>query len=373
MTSTTSSSPFSSAVPPTVRGLGVPAAGLAPDAGEPEPGEWDEMWLMQLTNAERARLQENGVPTPIVGRVETLLETLDRQQTEGRGAEGRWALGCLLNRAAEGTAALDAILDILQQRLLPRGFVPLRRVPHSEQQRWSLFQWARNQRDILEGTLSRYLDVGMVPGDTALPAGEGHVAGAGAEVASPASVVGTQAAASTPVEAVSITPTSSARERCGGAAASSSSDCSSGFALNSDGELVSVHSMEDDRETPRGPPVPQYVGTLASALAGGLHGVWAEPADNTLSVEPGAASSGSQEASSSEASSAPGTVAGAPTSLTTEALALSGTTFSSSTFSTTFGASSSSCASSATCAITTSVSSPSFTTEVLRLDLAGGV
>ena len=278
MTSTTSSSPFSSAVPPTVRGLGVPAAGLAPDAGEPEPGEWDEMWLMQLTNAERARLQENGVPTPIVGRVETLLETLDRQQTEGRGAEGRWALGCLLNRAAEGTAALDAILDILQQRLLPRGFV-------------------RNQRDILEGTLSRYLDVGMVPGDTALPAGEGHVAGAGAEVASPASVVGTQAAASTPVEAVSITPTSSARERCGGAAASSSSDCSSGFALNSDGELVSVHSMEDDRETPRGPPVPQYVGTLASALAGGLHGVWAEPADNTLSVEPGAASSGSQEAS----------------------------------------------------------------------------
>ena len=143
--------------------------------------------------------------------------------------------------------------------------------------------------------MSRYLDMGMVP------AGEGHAAG---DDPSPTSVVGTEAAASTPGEVVSITPTTSAHERCGRTRETSSHDRSSDFALNSDGEQVSVHAVEEETETPRGPPPPQPVGSVASALAGGLHGVWMEPLDDAPPVDPEASSSSSSASSDHVASHA---------------------------------------------------------------------
>eukprot|EP00439_Symbiodinium_sp_Y106_P020438 s1847_g2.t1 len=155
----------------------LPNHGLFPEVSEPVAGEFDTVWMMQLTNSERALLQESGVPTATVSRMETVLETMDRQQAEGRGAEGRWALGCFLHRATDGLEALDRIVGVLQRRLLPRGYVPIRRVPHNEQLRWSLLQWGRNQRDILQGTLDRHLDVGLIPADSELAPGEGHVGG----------------------------------------------------------------------------------------------------------------------------------------------------------------------------------------------------
>ena len=277
-----------------------PNFGLFPVVRELEEGEMEETWLMQLTNSERATLQESGVPPATVARLDSMLDTMDRQQREGRGAEGRWALGCFLARASEGAEALDSVLGVLQRRLQPRGYFPIRRVPANEQMRWSLFQWARNHRDVVLGTLERHLDVGLVPGDSELPAGEGSMAasstGPGEEEASE---VATEAAPSTPREAVSLSPTSSAREgfgRDGGVASSSSSssDKTSDFAYNSDGELVSVHTAdgEDDAAEPRGPPPPQPVfpashgpvGSLSSALAGGLHGVWHEPEEVAVST-----------------------------------------------------------------------------------------
>ena len=143
--------------------------------------------------------------------------------------------------------------------------------------------------------MSRYLDMGMVP------AGEGHAAG---DDPSPTSVVGTEAAASTSGEVVSITPTTSAHERCGRTRETSSHDRSSDFALNSDGEQVSVHAVEEETETPRGPPPPQPVGSVASALAGGLHGVWMEPLDDAPPVDPEASSSSSSASSDHVASHA---------------------------------------------------------------------
>ena len=258
----------------------LPNHGLFPEVSEPVAGEFDTVWMMQLTNSERALLQESGVPTATVSRMETVLETMDRQQAEGRGAEGRWALGCFLHRATDGLEALDRIVGVLQRRLLPRGYVPIRRVPHNEQLRWSLFQWGRNQRDILQGTLDRHLDVGLIPADSELAPGEGHVGGGvESEAASPASLVATEAAPSTPAEVVSITPTTSMREGFGrGDVASSSSDHTSDVAVGLNGELVTLPSVEPDPDAaPRGPPPPQPVGTLASALDGGLHGVWFEP------------------------------------------------------------------------------------------------
>ena len=65
--------PPNSGLFPEVRELGV-------SAGE----EMEETWLMQLTNSERALLSESGVPTATVNRMETLLDTMERQQREGR-------------------------------------------------------------------------------------------------------------------------------------------------------------------------------------------------------------------------------------------------------------------------------------------------
>ncbi|CAE7542500.1 unnamed protein product [Symbiodinium sp. CCMP2592] len=213
-----------------------PNYGLFPAVRDLEPDELagDEVFMMQLTNSERALLQERGVPNSVVGRIETMLNTMDRQQQEGRGAEGRWALGCFLNRATEGLEAMEQAMSILQRRLLPRGYLPLRRVPRQEMMRWSLFQWARNQRVILEETLGRHLDVGLLPADSDMEPGEGHREG---EEPSPASVVATEAAPSSPREAVSITPTTSAREGFGRVTQSSSDERTSDFALNSDGEM----------------------------------------------------------------------------------------------------------------------------------------
>ena len=316
----------------------LPNYGLFPEVSEPEVGDVDAVWMMQLTNAERALLQESGVPPATVSRMETLLETMDRQQAEGRGAEGRWALGCFLHRAADGLEALDRIVGVLQRRLLPRGYVPIRRVPNNEQLRWSLFQWGRNQRDILQGTLDRHLDVGLIPADSDLAPGEGHVGGGMEDVdESPASLVATEAAPSTPAEAVSITPTTSMRERAGrGEVASSSSDHTSDVAVGSNGELVTLPTVEPDLEAaPRGPPPPQPVGTLASALEGGLHGVWYEPPvertedDASVDGEHEADSASSSSSSCSGPSAREGGNGGSPpasaTSTTTSTTTLSST------------------------------------------------
>ena len=287
--------PPNSGLFPEVRELGV-------SAGE----EMEETWLMQLTNSERALLSESGVPTATVNRMETLLDTMERQQQEGRGAEGRWALGCFLSRAAGGLEALDRVVGVLQRRLQPRGYWPVRRVPRSEQMRWQLFQWGRNQRDLLLGVFERHLDVGMVPDDTNLEAGEGHIGGE-PEASSPASLVATEAAPSTPGERDSITPTTSAREGFGRDTQASSSEGTSDRALNSEGELVSVPSVaEDPNLSPRGPPppLPVVTGTFESALAGGIHGVWVDPEDPHVASGDVASSSSSDSSASRESESA---------------------------------------------------------------------
>ena len=66
---------------------------------------------MQLTGAERATLEENGVPRQQTPRVETLLEPLDQHQVEDGGAEAPWALARLIQRAEEGFNAVGSISE----------------------------------------------------------------------------------------------------------------------------------------------------------------------------------------------------------------------------------------------------------------------
>ena len=48
-----------------------------------------------------------------------------------------------LQRANEAVDAMDTIVEILARRIIPRGYLPICRVPAREDARWRLFSWAR--------------------------------------------------------------------------------------------------------------------------------------------------------------------------------------------------------------------------------------
>ncbi|CAE7333994.1 unnamed protein product [Symbiodinium microadriaticum] len=125
--------------------------------------------FMQLRNSERARMQEAGVPASIIQRLETFLQQLDdRQELYGTGAEGRWAIQCMLRRAQEAEEALGSLLDVLADRLEPQGFWPIRRVPRTEGHRWVTFNWGRQLVPILVDCLQAHLDTRLQAEEAAL-------------------------------------------------------------------------------------------------------------------------------------------------------------------------------------------------------------
>ena len=151
---------------------------------------------MELSNAETAVLQEAAVPQQTLARLQGMMEMLDRHQAEGRGPEARWALGCLLRRLDEGTQALDAILGVLSRRLVPRGYLPVRRYPSAEGQRWHIYNWARNYCSDLVFVVERHLQTGLTPDDQHVPSEGDHSRPLRSR--SPQSVVASEAQASTP-------------------------------------------------------------------------------------------------------------------------------------------------------------------------------
>ena len=137
--------------------------------GEDLDLEEDLHSFMQLRNSERARMQEAGVPAGIIQRLEAFLQQLDdRQELYGTGAEGRWAVQCMLRRAQEAEEALGSILDVLADRLEPQGFWPIRRVPRTEGHRWVTFNWGRQLVPILVDCLQAHLDVRLQGEETAV-------------------------------------------------------------------------------------------------------------------------------------------------------------------------------------------------------------
>eukprot|EP00439_Symbiodinium_sp_Y106_P060929 s1821_g9.t1 len=280
-TSSTSSSPV------------LPNHGLFPVVGPAQPVT--DM-RMELTNAETAVLQEAAVPPQSLARLQSMMEMLDRHQAEGRGPEARWALGCMVRRLDEGTQALDAIRGVLSRRLVPRGYLPVRRYPVGESERWSIFNWARNYRDDFVFVLDRHLQTGMIPEDQNFPREFNEPRSSRAR--SSPSVVASEAQASSPREAVSITD-DAASERSEHASLSGSTEGqASGNSVNSDWALdengvLMQFAPAPPGVTPCGPPPPEPVNAsqtteslervaegetpLARALRGELLGVWREP------------------------------------------------------------------------------------------------
>ena len=124
-------------------------------------------WLMELTNSERARLQENGVPQGQISRIEQLLLSLDDHDSADLGPESRWGLGRLTQRLDEALGSLEAILEILLRRLRPRGHWPVTRIPTSEVMQLRMFRWAQNYGDIFQDTLRVHLHTPLQSIETA--------------------------------------------------------------------------------------------------------------------------------------------------------------------------------------------------------------
>ena len=283
-----------------------PNYGLGPDVHPVPPLQ--EM-RMELSNAEVATLQEAAVPQQTIRRLQAMMEALDRHQAEDRGPEARWALGCLLRRLDEGLQALDAALGVMARRLVPRGYLPVRRYPVDEGTRWHIYSWARAYRDDLSHILDRHLQTGLIPDDAVFPD-----SGRPIQAPSSPSVVASEAQASTPREAVSITddaasPDNDSSDESGEEEATQPS-LNSSWARNDTGQLVHVEPASPS-DLPRGPPpavpvnapvttadertgsnqaVSESTGEptqIERALRGELLGIWREPVTgeigNTLS------------------------------------------------------------------------------------------
>ncbi|CAE7039107.1 SSB, partial [Symbiodinium sp. CCMP2592] len=238
----------------------VPNAGLFPEVRPaPPPGNMS----MSMTGAERQRLSEQGVPRREVQRIADLLESMDRHQTAGTGPESRWALGCHIQRASEAIDALETITEILARRVVPRGYLPVRRVPAREDLRWRIFHWSRQGIDAYLNTASIHLNTPLQPGETEAQ---------GSDVVVP----------STPEDVVPTTPAGeeddenvadSSGHHGGDPALSGGVDgqavehmsdggpsMNSTWALNSQGDMIEILPADlPPGAQPRGPPPPQPV------------------------------------------------------------------------------------------------------------------
>ena len=70
-----------------------PNHGLFPDVRPIGSDDEASPWQLQLTGSERRHLQEAGLPTRALQRVEDLLQSLEDHQSADHGPEARWALG----------------------------------------------------------------------------------------------------------------------------------------------------------------------------------------------------------------------------------------------------------------------------------------
>ncbi|CAE7470277.1 unnamed protein product [Symbiodinium sp. CCMP2592] len=245
----------------------IPNAGLFPDVTPaPPPPVPPGDWMMSITNSEEATLLEAGIPRGQVDRVAALLASLDRHQAQGSGPESRWAIACLVRRIDEGQEALDRVRDVLARRLVPRGFLPVRRIPAQEFERWRFFNWARGHTDLLQQIFQHHLDVRLQPRESGpspqfLPESPQSLVHS-AELDGSTEEAGPTRASSPSASAHSGAPLESSDES-GPVQPSMDSE----WAYNSQGELVYVPPASVGG-SPRGPPPPLPVNMPPRAVQG---------------------------------------------------------------------------------------------------------
>ena len=224
---------------------------------------------MRITGSEIALLQEHGASRNHIRRVEDLLEPLDREQVQGRGAESRWSLARLLHRIADARDTMDATVRVLNRRLRLRGVLPVQRVPRMETERWRMFMWSRQFAGIFRDCLESNMMTPLQPGESDGVVGASSSSADEQDGAGGATVDG--ASPSTARGADRVRSRSRSRSSFSGQSFADP-DCDSEFAFDSEGELVHVPDAEDEDER-RGPPppMPTHLVTLEPV------GIWREP------------------------------------------------------------------------------------------------
>ena len=61
---------------------------------------------------------------------------------------------------------LETLLEVLHRRLVPRGFLPLQRIPAREMDLYRLFQWVRQYGEVCLQAVERNLAAPLQPGET---------------------------------------------------------------------------------------------------------------------------------------------------------------------------------------------------------------
>ena len=111
-TSTATGEPLGVNLPP---GDALPNDGLFPHVRDLD--YIDFAGSLELTGAERRRLQEVGVSESMINRLGDVFLGLNHHQLSDRGPEGRWALARFARRADEGILAIDTIMELIHRRL----------------------------------------------------------------------------------------------------------------------------------------------------------------------------------------------------------------------------------------------------------------
>ena len=251
------SSTSSSTSTTTFEGV-LPAAGLPNEGLFPTVREADYLDLagsLELTGAERRRLQEVGVPGAMIDRLADIFQGLNSHQLSDRGPEGRWAPARFARRAEEGLQALDILLELVTRRLVPRGHWPVQLEPATEGMRWNLFQWARSTSRVFQSTLEHHLSTPLQPDEHRLNSTEQHAPNEVTDAA------GSQKTAPLPEQM-------GARDRSRSPLTRAEENSESSERTSDATEVVE----------PTPPALPSGV---QRALAGELLGVWAEPATSS--------------------------------------------------------------------------------------------
>ncbi|CAE7915720.1 pol [Symbiodinium necroappetens] len=140
-----------------------PNHGLFPEVRPIGSDDEASPWVLQLTGSERRHLQEAGLPTRALQRVEDLLQSLEDHQSADHGPEARWALGRLAQRVDEALDSMQSALNILARQLQPRGVWPVVRAPRAQVDQLRLFNWMRRYEDIFSQTFEHHLATPLQP------------------------------------------------------------------------------------------------------------------------------------------------------------------------------------------------------------------
>ncbi|CAE7312415.1 pol [Symbiodinium sp. KB8] len=166
-TSWTWSSTTSTSLPEAAQEV-VPNLGLFPNvinASAPSGVTVSTEPTMELTNSERAHLEDAGVPRSEIQRLAHLFASLDEHERMGTGPESRWALGRLSQRGDEGVQCLESLLLMIQRRLRPRGHWPVTRIPRPQHTQLRMFTWVGQFGSILSNSLEHQLRTPLQPSE----------------------------------------------------------------------------------------------------------------------------------------------------------------------------------------------------------------